>query len=193
MPTKSTKPPTLSLPLDLQPWLEPPLKGRGRAWSIPVLAPYERLGSSTLRGAGRPSHEFDPRLNPWLPTDFAHIAADTAQRHRSGWELYDPVHDPATPRRLALAADLREALEGDGLDVCFQPLWFFLAADEDDVDFVAAIARAERVLELRLPRDGRAVDFNNRVASPQARLVRRRAGLRRGDLGRQGVHVSSLE
>ena len=51
----------------------------------------------------------------------AHIAADTAQRHRSGWELYDPVHDPATPRRLALAADLREALEGDGLDVCFQP------------------------------------------------------------------------
>jgi EAL domain-containing protein (putative c-di-GMP-specific phosphodiesterase class I) len=51
----------------------------------------------------------------------AHIAADTAQRHRSGWELYDPVHDPATPRRLALAADLREVLEGDGLDVCFQP------------------------------------------------------------------------
>ncbi|HET6949600.1 MAG TPA: diguanylate cyclase, partial [Acidimicrobiales bacterium] len=51
----------------------------------------------------------------------AHIAADTAQRHRSGWEIYDPVHDPATPRRLALAADLREALEGDGLDVCFQP------------------------------------------------------------------------
>ncbi len=51
----------------------------------------------------------------------AHIAADTAQRHRSGWELYDPVHDPATPRRLALAADLREALESDGLDVCFQP------------------------------------------------------------------------
>ena len=47
----------------------------------------------------------------------AHIAADTARRHRSGWELYDPVHDPATPRRLALAADLREALEGDGLDV----------------------------------------------------------------------------
>ncbi|HEX6418026.1 MAG TPA: bifunctional diguanylate cyclase/phosphodiesterase [Acidimicrobiales bacterium] len=51
----------------------------------------------------------------------AHIAADTARRHGSGWELYDPVHDPATPRRLALAADLREALESDGLDVCFQP------------------------------------------------------------------------
>ena len=51
----------------------------------------------------------------------AHIAADAARLHRSGWELYDPTHDPATPRRLALAADLREALETDGLDVCFQP------------------------------------------------------------------------
>ncbi|MDD9369985.1 MAG: diguanylate cyclase, partial [Acidimicrobiales bacterium] len=49
----------------------------------------------------------------------AHIAADAARQHRSGWELYDPTHDPATPRRLALAADLREALETDGLDVCF--------------------------------------------------------------------------
>ena len=44
----------------------------------------------------------------------AHIAADAASRHRSGWELYDPTHDPPTPRRLALAADLREALETDG-------------------------------------------------------------------------------
>jgi diguanylate cyclase (GGDEF)-like protein len=51
----------------------------------------------------------------------AHIAADTARRHGSGWEQYDPINDPATPRRLALAADLREALETDGLDVCFQP------------------------------------------------------------------------
>jgi diguanylate cyclase (GGDEF)-like protein len=51
----------------------------------------------------------------------AHIAADTAHRHGSGWEQYDPINDPATPRRLALAADLREALETDGLDVCFQP------------------------------------------------------------------------
>jgi len=51
----------------------------------------------------------------------AHIAADAARQHRSGWELYDPQHDPATPRRLALAADLREALETDGLDLCFQP------------------------------------------------------------------------
>src|SRR5918998_1684166 len=51
----------------------------------------------------------------------AHIAADAARLHRSGWELYDPTHDPATPRRLALAAVLRDALETDGLDVCFQP------------------------------------------------------------------------
>jgi diguanylate cyclase (GGDEF)-like protein len=76
----------------------------------------------------------------------AHIAADTARRHRSGWELYDPVHDPATPRRLALAADLREALEGDGLDVCFQP----------KVELATGIVRgAEALVRWNHPRLGR--------------------------------------
>jgi diguanylate cyclase (GGDEF)-like protein len=50
-----------------------------------------------------------------------HIARETARRLRSGFELYDPTHDPATPRRLALGAELREAIEGNELDVCFQP------------------------------------------------------------------------
>jgi predicted signal transduction protein with EAL and GGDEF domain len=64
-----------------------------------------------------PEHAIDvPSL-----TQRAHIARDTARRLRSGWELYDPTHDPSTPRRLALGAELREALEGHELDVCFQP------------------------------------------------------------------------
>ena len=72
---RSERPPTLALPLDLQRWLEPPLKGERQTWSVPVHAPYElRAGSLRSRG-GRRSHEFDPRLNPWLPTDFAHIAS----------------------------------------------------------------------------------------------------------------------
>jgi diguanylate cyclase (GGDEF)-like protein len=76
----------------------------------------------------------------------AHIAADTARRHRSGWEQYDPVNDPATPRRLALAADLREALEGDGLDVCFQP----------KVELATGIVRgAEALVRWNHPRLGR--------------------------------------
>jgi diguanylate cyclase (GGDEF)-like protein len=76
----------------------------------------------------------------------AHIAADTARRHRSGWELYDPLHDPATPRRLALAADLREALETDGLDVCFQP----------KVELATGIVRgAEALVRWNHPRLGR--------------------------------------
>jgi len=76
----------------------------------------------------------------------AHIAADTARRHRSGWELYDPSHDPATPRRLALAADLREALETDGLDVCFQP----------KVELATGIVRgAEALVRWNHPRLGR--------------------------------------
>jgi predicted signal transduction protein with EAL and GGDEF domain len=76
----------------------------------------------------------------------AHIAADAAKRHRSGWELYDPTHDPATPRRLALAADLREALETDGLDVCFQP----------KVELATGIVRgAEALVRWNHPRLGR--------------------------------------
>jgi diguanylate cyclase (GGDEF)-like protein len=76
----------------------------------------------------------------------AHIAADAARRHRSGWELYDPLHDPATPRRLALAADLREALETDGLDVCFQP----------KVELATGIVRgAEALVRWNHPRLGR--------------------------------------
>jgi diguanylate cyclase (GGDEF)-like protein len=76
----------------------------------------------------------------------AHIAADTARRHRSGWELYDPLNDPATPRRLALAADLREALETDGLDVCFQP----------KVELATGIVRgAEALVRWNHPRLGR--------------------------------------
>ena len=76
----------------------------------------------------------------------AHIAADTAARRRSGWELYDPRDDPATPRRLALAADLREALETDGLDVCFQP----------KVELATGIVRgAEALVRWNHPRLGR--------------------------------------
>jgi diguanylate cyclase (GGDEF)-like protein len=76
----------------------------------------------------------------------ARIAADTARRHRSGWEMYDPVHDPATPRRLALGADLREALESDDLDVCFQP----------KVELATSIVRgAEALVRWNHPRLGR--------------------------------------
>jgi diguanylate cyclase (GGDEF)-like protein len=76
----------------------------------------------------------------------AHIAADTARRHRSGWEMYDPVNDPATPRRLALGADLREALESDDLDVCFQP----------KVELATSIVRgAEALVRWNHPRLGR--------------------------------------
>ena len=76
----------------------------------------------------------------------AHIAADVASRHRSGWEVYDPTQDPSTPRRLALAADLREALETEGLDVCFQP----------KVELATGIVRgAEALVRWNHPRLGR--------------------------------------
>jgi diguanylate cyclase (GGDEF)-like protein len=74
------------------------------------------------------------------------IAADTARRLHTGWEMYDATHDPATPRRLALGADLREALESDDLDVCFQP----------KVELATGIVRgAEALVRWNHPRLGR--------------------------------------
>jgi diguanylate cyclase (GGDEF)-like protein len=89
-----------------------------------------------------PEHAIDvPSL-----TQRAHIARDTARRLRSGWELYDPTHDPSTPRRLALGAELREALEGRELDVCFQP----------KVEVATGIVRgAEALVRWNHPRLGR--------------------------------------
>ena len=83
MRDKQAGPPTLWLPLDLQRWLEPPHGDEGPAWRISVLAPYKLSGASVLRG-GPPSHDFDPRLNPWLPTDFAHLAAGTSSSEKRG-------------------------------------------------------------------------------------------------------------
>jgi diguanylate cyclase (GGDEF)-like protein len=51
----------------------------------------------------------------------ADAATYAARLDRSGYELYSPERDPYTPRRLALAAELREAIEAYELDVYFQP------------------------------------------------------------------------
>jgi diguanylate cyclase (GGDEF)-like protein len=76
----------------------------------------------------------------------ARIARDTARKHRSGCELYEPMHDPSTPRRLALGAELREALDGQELDVCFQP----------KVDVPSGVVRgAEALVRWNHPRLGR--------------------------------------
>jgi diguanylate cyclase (GGDEF)-like protein len=51
----------------------------------------------------------------------ADAATYAARLDRAGYELYSPERDPYTPRRLALAAELREAIEASALDVFFQP------------------------------------------------------------------------
>jgi diguanylate cyclase (GGDEF)-like protein len=51
----------------------------------------------------------------------ADAATYAARLDRAGYELYSPERDPYTPRRLALAAELREAIEAYEIDVYFQP------------------------------------------------------------------------
>ena len=59
--------------------------------------------------------------SPDLLLQRADAATYAARLAGSGIEVYAPDSDPYAPRRLALAADLREALERDEVDVYVQP------------------------------------------------------------------------
>ncbi|BAU49833.1 diguanylate cyclase [Sulfurifustis variabilis] len=51
----------------------------------------------------------------------ADMALQHAKQSGAAWALYDPAHDQNTARRLALAADLREAIERGNLLLYYQP------------------------------------------------------------------------
>ncbi|MDQ6837990.1 MAG: bifunctional diguanylate cyclase/phosphodiesterase [Actinomycetota bacterium] len=51
----------------------------------------------------------------------ADVAMYMAKTAHSGWELYTPERDHYSPRRLALAGELRRAIEADELEVHYQP------------------------------------------------------------------------
>jgi predicted signal transduction protein with EAL and GGDEF domain len=51
----------------------------------------------------------------------ADVAMYVAKRARTGFAPYDPTHDENTPERLALAGELREAIELDELVLVYQP------------------------------------------------------------------------
>jgi len=52
----------------------------------------------------------------------ADVAMYAAKEARGQTTLYDPRADWSSPLRLRLATDLRSALAGDGLSVCYQPI-----------------------------------------------------------------------
>jgi len=52
----------------------------------------------------------------------ADVAMYAAKEARAQTTLYDPRADWSSPLRLRLATDLRAALAGDGLSVCYQPI-----------------------------------------------------------------------
>jgi diguanylate cyclase (GGDEF)-like protein len=51
----------------------------------------------------------------------ADVAMYTAKEAHSGWELYSAERDHSNPRRLALAGELRQAIDDGDLEVHFQP------------------------------------------------------------------------
>ena len=65
--------------------------------------------------------------NPTAGTDTtkllqqADVAMYVAKRSHSGWELYSPERDHYSPRRLALAGELRQAIDNGELEVHYQP------------------------------------------------------------------------
>lgn len=51
----------------------------------------------------------------------ADVAMYHARETGASYSLYDPTHDPHNPRRLALMAELRQAIESDQLQLHYQP------------------------------------------------------------------------
>ncbi len=51
----------------------------------------------------------------------ADVAMYTAKRSRSGHAFYDPDKNPNSTQRLSLVAELRDAIEADGLELHYQP------------------------------------------------------------------------
>ena len=75
----------------------------------------------------------------------ADVALYRAKQIGSGYAIYDPKHDSHTPQRLALAAELRRAIEREELVLHFQPM-----VDLGTGDIVAA----EALVRWQHPKEG---------------------------------------
>jgi diguanylate cyclase (GGDEF)-like protein len=78
----------------------------------------------------------------------ADIAMYAAKKHRSSCRVYDPMHDHHTPERLALATELKHAIENNTIALGYQPTKD-LATDR--VVGVEALARWEHPTRGVLP------------------------------------------
>jgi diguanylate cyclase (GGDEF)-like protein len=63
----------------------------------------------------------DHGANPDSLMQRADVAMYAAKQSGSGYIIYDPKHDQHSPRRLALMAELRQAIENDQLSLHYQP------------------------------------------------------------------------
>jgi diguanylate cyclase (GGDEF)-like protein len=77
----------------------------------------------------------------------ADVAMYSAKQSRDGWARYEPLRDPYTPERLALAHELADALERGQIDAHFQPI--------AEADSGAPVTVGAEALARWLHRDGR--------------------------------------
>lgn len=106
------------------------------------------LGIASFPGDGRDEEELLSR---------ADIAMYQAKTGRKGYEFYSRERDTNSPERLSLAGDLARALEGDAIEVHFQPKADALSR---------RIVGVEALVRWRRP-DGRLVPPNEFVAAAE--------------------------
>jgi diguanylate cyclase (GGDEF)-like protein len=115
----------------------------------------------------------------------ADVATHAAKVRSSGVQLFDPSLESRSVRRLGLAADLRRALENDGLEVYFQPK---IALDSREIIGVECLARWDHPVQGAVrPEDFVAVAEHTGQLGHLTDFVLRE-GLRRAQQWREAGH-----
>jgi len=118
----------------------------------------------------------------------ADVAMYSAKRTRSGWETYSAERDPNSPRRLALAGELRRAIESSVLEVYFQPK---ARLGPGDISGVEALVRWQHPrYGLLAPDSFVPVAERAGLIRPMTLLVLGKAAAQHRELRKAGYHLS---
>ncbi len=98
--------------------ISPVVKKIEKAMDMPFMLEALKLDVRASMGiAFYPDHGTDPDTL----MQRADVAMYAAKRNRAGFLVYSPKYDEYSPQRLTLMGELRQAIEGEGLVLHFQP------------------------------------------------------------------------